>query len=235
MVGILIELFCSWLLLLLFEKKSLHVLGFTPNLIRIKDFSLAFFLGALLCVSLHCAKFLFLGNSWTINPQIDLSSFIQVLWWDLKSVLTEELLFRGAILYILIQRFNPLTALSLSAISFGVYHWFSFGIFGNILPMFFILTGTGIMGFALALSFFRTASILSPLGLHLGWNFFQNAIFSKGPLGNCLLIAEDNVGLSGTMNFILFLIEMIVVPAVILFLVHVFFNRQKCKKNMKTN
>ncbi len=56
--------------------------------------------------------------------------------------------------------------------------------------MFFVFIGTGLMGYAWALAFSKTRSIFLPIGLHLGWNFTFNTIFSKGPLRNGLIVSE---------------------------------------------
>jgi membrane protease YdiL (CAAX protease family) len=53
-------------------------------------------------------------------------------WWTLFSVLYEELIFRGVVLYILIKRIGEVKAILISCIAFGIYHWFSYGLFWNI-------------------------------------------------------------------------------------------------------
>ncbi|WP_232424833.1 CPBP family intramembrane glutamic endopeptidase [Algoriphagus resistens] len=125
-----------------------------------------------------------------------------MFWWDFNSVLTEELLFRGALLFILIERIGPRKGIMISAVAFGIYHWFSFGIFGNIFPMFFVFIGTGLMGYAWALAFSKTKSIFLPMGLHLGWNFTFNTIFSKDPLQKGLLVSEGRIIISDWFSLI---------------------------------
>jgi len=114
-----------------------------------------------------------------------------MFYWDSISVITEELVFRGAILFIFIKKFGVSKGIIISAIAFGIYHWFSFGIFGNMIPMFFVFIGTGLMGYAWALAFSKTESIAMPIGLHLGWNFTFNSSFSNGPLGNGIILSDS--------------------------------------------
>jgi hypothetical protein len=53
---------------------------------------------------------------------------------------------------ILINRLGSKKSVLISAITIGVYHWFSHGIFGNLVPMFFVFMGAGLMGYAWALA-----------------------------------------------------------------------------------
>lgn len=190
MIGILVTLAISWILLYLFEKKSILSLGFLPITKRLKQLMIGFLITAILCFSVQSLEALLKSSNIVLNEKLNASQFLSMFWWDLKSVLTEELVFRGALLFILIRRFGSERGILVSAIAFGVYHWFSFGIFGNLIPMLFVFIGTGLMGYAWALAFSKTQSVFMPLGLHLGWNFTFNTVFSKGPLGDGLLISS---------------------------------------------
>lgn len=190
MVGILIALVISWILLYLLERKSILSLGFLPITNRLKQLAIGFLMTAILCAGVESLEMILRSSSLVVNDNSSAALILEMFWWDFKSVLTEELLFRGAILFILIRRLGERIGILISAVAFGIYHWFSFGIFGNIIPMFFVFIGTGLMGYAWALAFSKTKSIFLPIGLHLGWNFTFNTIFSKGPLRNGLLVAE---------------------------------------------
>ncbi|MGA9327074.1 MAG: type II CAAX endopeptidase family protein [Salegentibacter sp.] len=184
MIGILVALAISWILLYLIEKKSILALGLIPNFRRIKQFGIGFLLTALLCFCVQLLEAIIKSSEWPINEKINGKFIFDMFYWDAISVITEELVFRGALLFILIKKLGVSKGIIISAITFGIYHWFSFGIFGNIIPMFFVFIGTGLMGYAWALAFSKTESIAMPIGLHLGWNFTYNSIFSNGPLGN---------------------------------------------------
>ena len=189
MTGILVGLIVSWILLHFIERESLTALITFPLTWDLKRFTAGFAITAILCCAVQILHSV-LQESKIVFTQTSPSTILQMSWWDFKSVLTEELIFRGAVLYILIRRLGQPKAIAISAIAFGVYHWFSYGIFGNIVLMVVVFIGTATMGYALALAFAKTRSILMPIGLHFGWNFTLNTIFSKGPLGNGLLISH---------------------------------------------
>lgn len=215
MIGILIILVISWALLYLAERKSLLVLGIVPNRKRLQQLGIGFLLTSLLCLSVQFLEINLKSTKWLLNKEIELNLILRMLFWDLKSVITEELIFRGALLYILIQKLGKLKGIIISSIAFGIYNWFTFEILGSIIPMIVVFIGTGLMGYAFALSFSKTKSIAMPIGLHLGWNFTVNTIFSNGPLGNGIILSESNNINSDWFS----LIGLWVVPIIILFFV----------------
>ncbi len=228
MVGIIVILAVSWLLLFLFEKKSLLALGFTPKNKRIREFIYGFLFSAILFVLLQSFDVALKSLQWGVNKEISASLFLNSIWWDVKSVLTEELLFRGALLYILIRKIGIRRSVLISSLAFGVYHLFSYGVIGNLVPMIVILLGTGIMGYAWALAFSKTESIFLPFGLHLGWNVIHNSVFSKGPLGATVLISSGGDELSGILSLVSFITPMILAPLITLWYVRKFIpNNQK--------
>lgn len=211
MVGIFVALLISWILLYLIEKKNILSLGFIPVPKRLKQFLIGFLVTTTLCVGVQFLESFLRSSNWVLNEKHSLTLILNMFWWDLRSVLTEELIFRGALLYILIRRFGSLKGILISAIAFGIYHWFSFGIFGYMIPMFFVFIGTGFMGYSWALAFSKTKSIFMPLGLHLGWNFTFNTIFSYGPLGEGLIISKGGSIISDWFS----LIGLWVVPLIV--------------------
>ncbi|HSC52750.1 MAG TPA: CPBP family intramembrane glutamic endopeptidase [Phnomibacter sp.] len=183
MLGILVQLAISWLIIWWIEKQHLSVLGFMPNRQRVQHFFVFFCLAAGFCALGFLLK-MWAGNQhWKINPQLNFSLIMKGLEWNINSVLYEELIFRGVLLYILIKRLGVSTAIIISAIGFGIYHWFSMGVLGNPVPMIIIFIMTGLMGYVLALGYAKTYSLYLPIGLHFGWNLTQIFIFSNGPIG----------------------------------------------------
>lgn len=222
MIGILVALTVSWILLYFIEKESIIALGFLPISHRIQQFGIGFLITAALCFSVQFMELKMKSAEWTLNSNTDFNSIWNMFFWDLKSVVTEELLFRGALLYILIKRIGASKGVLLSAIAFGVYHWFSFGIFGSIIPMIFVFIGTGLAGYAWALAFSKTNSMAMPIGFHLGWNFTLNTIFSKGPLGSGLLFIEGGEEISDWFS----LVGLWVVPIIVLLIVIYFIPKE---------
>ncbi|HKI79674.1 MAG TPA: CPBP family intramembrane glutamic endopeptidase [Ignavibacteriaceae bacterium] len=227
MIGILIAIAISWSLLIAFEKKSILALGFLPFGKRLQQFLTGFLVTAILCILVQYLEAYLKSSSWILNKDITSGIILKSFWWDLKSVLTEELIFRGALLYILIQKIGTLKSILISAIAFGIYHWFSYGALGNPLAMILVFIGTGLMGYAWAWAFSKTKSIMLPFGFHLGWNFIYNTIFSKGPLGEIVLISKGGSELTGLASLLNFTAGLVIVPVLILIYVKYFVKEQK--------
>jgi len=192
MIGILVQIAVSWLLLWLFDKKDLTILGLKPTTKRLLIFSFGFIISATIFTT-YCLTIAFLtDNNWKINNDFSIRDFLSSTGWTINSVIFEELIFRGALLHILIQKTNERIACFVSAIAFGIYHWFSFGALGNPIQMTYVFVSTGIWGLMFAFAFSRTKSLYLPAGLHLGWNLFNIVIFSQGPLGHQLLVNSHN-------------------------------------------
>jgi uncharacterized protein len=221
MYQLIVGLLLSWAVLWLAERKNILVLGFTPVAKRIFQFAIAFLFSALLCVLLQLFESFLNHSRWRLNSQITFSQISESLRWNFNSVLFEELIFRGALLYIAIKRLGDTKAILLSAIAFGIYHWFSFELLGNIIPMVVVFIITGLMGFAWAYAFSKTNSMALPIGFHLGWNFVFNAVFSKGGFTNTpVLIFEptsDYTVLTGFISIANFVFQNLL-PSLLTFL-----------------
>lgn len=227
MLGLIMELIISWLLLWIFFKKGLLVLGILPTQSRL--FNLFFgILIAAVCGTLYFLSFsFFIANKWTLNNEFTGQKLLTSLWWTLKSVLYEELIFRGALLYILIKKLGVRTACITSAICFGVYHWFTSGALGNPSQMAIIFIMTGIWGAMFAMAFARTKSLYLPIGLHFGWNFLSTVIFSQGPLGKQLLIISGGHKLGEVLSAGVFIFQLLAVPIVTYWYLNLLSKKQK--------
>jgi len=135
MIGIIVQLALSWLLVWLFEKGNLGFLGFYPTKRRLLDFGFFFIITALCCSSDFFIRMLFIKQEWKLNPAVSANLILTGIWWNIKSVLFEELIFRGVLFYILIKKLGATKAIIISAVGFGIYHWFSQEAFGNIPQM----------------------------------------------------------------------------------------------------
>ncbi len=222
MIGIIAILAISWLLLFLIEKETLLVLGFLPLGKRCTQFLIGFAITGILCFLVQYLEAYLKSSLWILNERITVGIFLKSFWWDIKSVVTEELIFRGAILYLLIQKIGSKKSILISAIAFGIYHWFSYGVIGNALAMILVFLGTGLMGYAWAWAFSKTKSIMLPFGLHLGWNFIYNTVFSKGPLGELVLISQGGHPLADSASLLNFVSGLILVPVFVLLYVNFF-------------
>lgn len=188
MTGLLIQLLLSWLLIRLIEKKDLGVLGLRPDAQRMKYAGLLLLVTALCCTSGYLLRMYFGKERFALNPVLNMSVVDKGLWKNLNSVLFEELIFRGVLLYILIRRLGQGKAIVLSALAFAAWHWFNLGAFGNIPQMLSLLLYTGSMGLLLAYAYARSFSLYLPVAIHFGWNIVQNFVFSEGPFGRGLFV-----------------------------------------------
>jgi uncharacterized protein len=188
MIGILVQLLLSALLLWWIEKQSLSVLGWQPSIKRILQLSIGFLLAIMLAATYHLINGILTGTSWQRNPSFRLSELFNGLGWMLRSVLYEELIFRGALFYIALKRLGSTKALWLSVIAFGIYHWFSFGAFGQPFQMIFIFLITAAAGWMYSYAFIKTGSLYATIGLHFGWNCTGSLLFSQSSIGKYILI-----------------------------------------------
>lgn len=112
-----------------------------------------------------------------------LFQFIVVAWW-------EELAFRGIVLQNIARGLNLKWGVILSTLGFGLIHA------GN--PSATVLSTILLMLITLKLvyAYLKTGQLWMPIGLHLGWNFFQASIFGFASSGHksASLIANSPVG-----------------------------------------
>ncbi len=188
MVGIIVQLAISWLLIWFFEKQQLNVLGFAPTKKRLSNFLLFLIVTAACCASGFFLRMVWGNEKWMINPKLNTPLIFESIWWHIKSVLFEELIFRGVLFYILIKRLDTTKAVIISAAAFGIYHWFSQEVFGNPVQMIITFLITGTMGLVYAYGYAKTFSLYVPCAIHLGWNITQGFIFSNGVTGNGVFI-----------------------------------------------
>jgi membrane protease YdiL (CAAX protease family) len=231
MIGILVQLALSWVLVWIFQKKDLAVLGFRPTPERISGFFLFLLVTAACCISGYFLHMAF-GARWKLNPHSTLMTVLNGIWWHLRSVIFEELIFRGALLYILIKRIGPKSAVLISASAFGIYHWFSFNIIGQPVNMVVTFFTTGAMGILLAYAYSKTFSLYIPIAIHLGWNA-TNMLFSNGPLENSLFIPADPAYTVTVSAFIAYF--MFYLPVLLMLFINYFLVKKKMQEAADEN
>ena len=212
MAGILVELIISWLLLWFICKKHLSVLGFRPTKIRLIHLCVGLFIAGLCCTVYQLLTTAFINNGWVFNKQVTGKIILESLRWTLVSVLYEELIFRGALLYIAVKKIGVTKACILSAVCFGFYHWFTFNVLGNPFMMFITFMMTAIVGLSWAYAFAKTKSLYLPIGLHFGWNVFSTVVFSNGNSGQAILVRMNDNPLQGALSWLVFLFQVFALP-----------------------
>ncbi|RYZ46485.1 MAG: CPBP family intramembrane metalloprotease [Sphingobacteriales bacterium] len=212
MIGILVQLVISWLLLWFVCKKHLVVLGFRPTRSRLINAIAGLFIAAFCCTLWQLMTTAFIDNGWVPNKQATARGILERPRWTLVSVLFEELIFRGVLLYIAIKKLGVAKACILSAICFGIYHWFSYNVFGNPFLMFIVFAMTATVGLSWAFAFARTGSLYLPIGLHFGWNLLSMVVFSNGHTGQAMLVKANGNELQGGLSLFVFLFQVLALP-----------------------
>ena len=127
MLGLVVIILISWGLLRLIEKKNIDVLGIIPCPNRLMQLLIGVAFMILLSLLMIAIESYVLSVEWHQNESINFYTIVKSFVYHLRSALTEDLIFRGALLYILIQRIGSQKSLLVSALCFGVYHVFSYG------------------------------------------------------------------------------------------------------------
>tara|TARA_R110002049_G_scaffold260412_1_gene436242 strand:+ start:1585 stop:2289 length:705 start_codon:yes stop_codon:yes gene_type:complete len=216
-IGTLVALFLSWLLLRLTVREPLTVLGIVPTRQRMMELVAGMLFMALIGVINFTWQAHFKEISYQINRDYGLFQLLGGSGWVLSAVLYEELLFRGVLLYLLIRYIGIVKACLLSSIAFGVYHWFSYEVFGSrLILMIYIFLVTGAGGWMFAFAYAKTRSLYAPIGLHLGWNLVAAVVFSSGPIGQQLLIQQgEGVYKSEWITLLFFTLQAIIAPGLV--------------------
>ncbi|WP_299339438.1 CPBP family intramembrane glutamic endopeptidase [uncultured Psychroserpens sp.] len=190
MLGLLVIIVVSWVLLHFIEKKNIEVLGIIPYPKRILQFLIGMLFMVLLCLLWIAIETFILNVNWQLKNAINYTLIFKSFVYHIRSALTEDLVFRGAILYILIHRIGAKWAMLISAIIFGGYHVFSYGMTSDrIIAIAYVVFVTGLTGYVWAYTFYKSKSIMLGLGFHLGYNFLMTMFYDSMPYGE--LIFEE--------------------------------------------
>jgi membrane protease YdiL (CAAX protease family) len=149
-----------------------------------KYFAILFFVSAVLSATAFLLRMYFAKEEYTVSQYLTIKLILRETWYQFRTVLTEELLCRGALLYILISKLGQTKAVIISSVIFALLHWINAGVWGNLTHMAIVFTFTFAMGLLLAYSYARTFSLLISLAIHFGWNLTQNFIFPDTSTGN---------------------------------------------------
>lgn len=215
MLGLLVIIVTSWLLLHFIEKQNIEVLGVIPNKQRVIQFTLGFVFIVLICLLSVYIETVVLNVEWKVNDSISIKSIFNSFVYHVRSALTEDLVFRGAILYILISRLGAKWGILISALCFGVYHVFSYGMTGErIIPILYVILVTGFVGYVWAYTFNKIKSIMMGLGFHIAYNFTMAMFYESPPVGELLMQEIYKTSLSDW-NWLLYNLPKGLLPSVL--------------------
>ncbi|WP_394221321.1 CPBP family intramembrane glutamic endopeptidase [Alteromonas gracilis] len=211
----LLLILLTWLFIYLSEKRNVFKQWGMPFKQRCKQFIAGFIaIGGLSLLSQAFFTFMF-EIHWTISEYATFGKLLHSSALDFISVLIEELVFRGVLLYFLMKYVGSIKALAISAVAFGIYHWFTFNVLGNAVGMALVFISTGFIGYAFAVAFVKTKSVILPIALHFGCNWVNNSLFSNGPNGTGLFIPH-RFAPEDTSFYIVSFIWYLLVPLLIL-------------------
>jgi membrane protease YdiL (CAAX protease family) len=163
----------------LFDRRTIVSLGLKINMQALEDILAGFLIPALMMAAIFFLEYAFgwteyIGLAWqqlTIDMflpglLIGLVTFIAVGW-------QEELLFRGYLLQNLEEGISLPWGILISSILFSAFHLLN----PNTEQIIMVVLGILLSGLFLAYAYLRTRSLWLPIGLHIGWNFFEGPIF----------------------------------------------------------
>lgn len=161
------------------DKRSLASLGLKFDVWILFDILAGIFIaflmmGLIFLIEWSFGWLSFAGFAWQadtipnviLNTLLYLGIFILVGW-------NEELLYRGYRLQNLSEGLDPFWGVLLSSLWFGIAHLLN----PNTDARLFVTGGIFLAGVFLAFGYLTTKQLWLPIGLHIGWNYFEGVIF----------------------------------------------------------
>ena len=103
MLGLIIQIILSYFIIRWVQKENLSVLGLKPTQSRIIHLFLFAFIAGCCSSITFILRIIFANESWIINPSLNWQLIVNAIGYNIKSVMYEELIFRGVVFYILIH------------------------------------------------------------------------------------------------------------------------------------
>jgi uncharacterized protein len=166
---------CRWL----FDRRSISSLGLKFDMWTFADLLVGIaiplaMMGFIFMMMTLAGWLEFQGFAWQVAPAKDI--FVSLLFYFIFYILvgwTEELLSRGYHLQTLASGINLFWGVLISSSVFGVMHLGN----PNSESKWMVSLGILLAGVFLAFGFLRTKQLWLPIGLHIGWNFFEGPVF----------------------------------------------------------
>jgi len=190
MIEIIGLILVSWLLVWLFQKENLSVLGLSFSKTKIKYSAILFATTAICGLSALVMRKYFAEEVFIINPKLNLLSIFNGIWMVFKSVLFEELLTRGVLLYILIKRLGTKWAIFISSLFFGLLHLNNVTAETGIVEILITFLYPFVFGLVMAYSYTKSFSVYLPLAIHFGWNIVENFILPNVSSTTTILLIQ---------------------------------------------
>jgi membrane protease YdiL (CAAX protease family) len=159
------------------DKRSFTSLGFRINKQAGADILVGIAIPFLLFLFIYVIEYSmgwleFDSFAWqTDSPALVISQTIKYFIWFIFVAWNEELVYRGYIMQSLASGLNLTLGILISSIYFGIEH------LSNPNSNGMAVAGIFLAGLFLAYAYLRTGQLWLSIGLHLGWNFFESAVF----------------------------------------------------------
>ena len=159
------------------DRRSFVSLGLKPNRRALTDVLIGILItlpmmGLIFALEWAAGWLTFEGFAWQIDPISIVFKEILVIFFIFVMVgWSEELLSRGYHLQNLESGLNTFWAVLLSSAVFGALH------LGNPNATWISAVGILLAGIFLSYGYLRTRQLWLPIGLHIGWNFFEGVVF----------------------------------------------------------
>jgi len=169
-----ISIILGWAYGKLFENLPLKALGILPTNHWLKDLIIGLFFGSATLSAALLISIVLGGVKLQENPNLEINSFLSItglFGFFLIAAASEETLFRGYMFQTFCRSNLTWFGILSSSIIFAAAHnmnpsssWLSF-------------LNTFIAGIWLCMAYLKTRNLWFPLGLHVGWNWFQGCFF----------------------------------------------------------
>jgi membrane protease YdiL (CAAX protease family) len=181
-----------WLTVRFIDHRPLRTfgIGFLPNWRRDLLVGLGLAAGMLALLIAGCKAAGSLSIRWT-GQQFSLGTLLATFGFLLLASLTEELVFRGFPLQVLVEGVGEWPAMIGMSVLFGVMHMNNPGasVLGTI--------NTVVAGILLSLAYVRTRSLWLPYAIHVGWNVGLGFVFGF-PLSGVGIASLWTTGMAGS-------------------------------------
>ena len=178
------------------DRRSFSSLGFQANGRVWRDLLAGFLIAAIMMCLIYLierqAGWLSLtGAAWQDTPALEIMLSLAVML--LVFIVTgwqEELYFRGYLLQNLGEGLNPGWGMFISSVVFGLAH------LGNQNSTLIGALGVTLAGLFMAYAYWRTRQLWLPIGIHIGWNFFEGPLlgFPVSGIGTFQLLRNQIAG-----------------------------------------
>ena len=159
------------------DKRSFASLGFNINKQTGLDLLVGIAIPFILFLAIYAVEYSmgwlkFDAFAWeSETPSMVISRTLNYFVWFIFVAWNEELVYRGYIMQSLASGLNLTLGILISSIYFGIEH------LSNPNSNGMAVAGIFLIGLFFAYAYIRTGQLWLSIGLHLGWNFFESAVF----------------------------------------------------------